>query len=131
LQKSLCVIPSKAKLHVHKDGIQYFQDLLDPGFRRGDLNKLVLQLALNCLRISEVDREYRKTVFLCQENKWRCVRQRSNSKSLMDILSTQRKYIPDELHTSFPVNMVQKCIVSIPAILESDNVFNNRGIISL
>jgi hypothetical protein len=38
LQKSLCVIPSK-------DGIQSFQDILDPGFRRGDLNKLVLQLA--------------------------------------------------------------------------------------
>jgi putative ABC transport system permease protein len=52
LQKSLCVIPSK-------DGIQSFQYLLEPGlmfmklrfmniklrFRRGDLNKLVLQLA--------------------------------------------------------------------------------------
>ncbi len=43
LQKSLCVIPSK-------DGIQYFQDILDPGFmnmklrfRRGELNKRVLQ----------------------------------------------------------------------------------------
>jgi hypothetical protein len=37
---------------VEKDGIQYFQDILGPGFmsmklrfRRGDLNKLVLQLA--------------------------------------------------------------------------------------
>jgi hypothetical protein len=45
LQKSLCVIPSKAKLHVHKDGIQSLQYVLDTGFRRGDLNKLVLQLA--------------------------------------------------------------------------------------
>jgi hypothetical protein len=33
------------KFSVHKDGSQYFQDILDPGFCRGDLNKLVLQLA--------------------------------------------------------------------------------------
>jgi hypothetical protein len=39
LQKSLCTIPSK-------DAIPYFQDILDLGFRRHDLNKLVLQLAL-------------------------------------------------------------------------------------
>jgi hypothetical protein len=57
LQKSLRFIPSK-------DGIQYFQDLLDHGFmnmklrfRRGDLNMRVLQLArlISSVAMADID----------------------------------------------------------------------------
>jgi hypothetical protein len=61
------VLPSKAKLHVHKDGIQGFQEVLGSGFRRGDRKEQIFKALASPERAAALSL-HRSSALLLQVN---------------------------------------------------------------